>query len=113
MLAAAAAGADAGGLAHDFREQAFHVAVPREVMPVAAVIAENPVAILEMFRNGQRGELLPDAGVDRAMQPALGEEGQQLFLKMPDEDGLSEQFFIHAPANGSAESPCSVSGKSR
>ena len=80
-------------------------------MPVAAVVAENPVAILEVFRHGQGGKFLPDAGVDGAMQPALRKEGQQLFLEMPDEDGLSEQFFIHAPDYGSAESPCSVSGK--
>ena len=72
VLAAAAAPANARGTAHDLRHQAIHVAGARQVMTMAAMIAEDQVAVLQVPGDGNPGKLLADTGMHRAEKFALG-----------------------------------------
>src|SRR5689334_2421238 len=99
VLAAAHTAADTGLLAHDFGQQTQRVARLREVVAVASVVAENVIAVGEVFHHRHRVGLLPDAGVGGSVECALLEQLEQSLLKPPDEshtpvapvvDGLAE-----------------------
>jgi hypothetical protein len=86
VLAPALAAARAGRLAHDLAEQAEGVVREREVVPVAAVVREDDVALgIEVIDDPDRVRLLSDVGVRRPDELALREQVEKRLLEAPDE----------------------------
>jgi hypothetical protein len=89
---AAAAAAHAVGAAHDLADQSVDVAGARQVVAVAAVVAEDEVAGDQRVGDGDAGPLLADAGVHRAEELPLREQLEQPLLGLPDEKCLGPQL---------------------
>ena len=68
-------------------------------MSVTAVVAENPIALLQVIHDGQSAQFLADAGVDSPREPALGEQTQQPLLEVPDNGRSLEKRIIHWRCN--------------
>ena len=87
VLAAALAAADARRLPHHLAEQAERVVREREVVPVAAVVREDHVALgLEVVDDPDRVRLLADVRVRRADELPLREEVEERLLEAADEE---------------------------
>jgi hypothetical protein len=55
-------------------------------MPVAAVVAEDHIFIVESGKNADRVRLLPDVGMRCADQVSLAELLQQSLFEAPDQE---------------------------
>src|SRR5262249_30840566 len=81
VLAAADARAHARARPHDLRDQALDVIRPGDEVAMAAMVREDDVAlVIEALRKEHGRQLLPDAGMRRAGDLALREQGQQPLL---------------------------------
>ena len=85
VLAAAAAAADAAGLAHQLGEERGEVAAGGEEVAVAAVGAEDGVAGAEPAEKPDRDRLLADRGVRRPGEEPLRVELEELLLGAADD----------------------------
>ena len=85
VLAAAAAAADAVGLAHQLGEERGEIAAGGEEVAVAAVRAEDGVARAEPAEEPDRDRLLADRGVRRPREQPLRVELQELLLGAADD----------------------------
>jgi hypothetical protein len=87
VLAAAAPAADAGLFPHDLGEQAIDVVGAREVMAVAPVIAENLIAVNEVPCDGEAGQFLADARMDRSKQLPCCKQVEKPLLEPANQQG--------------------------
>ena len=75
-----------GRLSHDLAQEAEGVVREREVVPVAAVVREDHVALgLEVIDDPDRVRLLADVRVRRPDELALREQVEERLLEAADE----------------------------
>src|ERR1700761_7691 len=89
MLAAAASPADPGFAPHDLGKESFIVAGAGQVMPVAAMIAEDDVPGSQMLGQRYASPFLSDTCVNGSEQATFAEQLQQPLLKHSN----AERFF--------------------
>ena len=89
VLAAATAATNTRFAPHDLGDQAVRIPGINQVVPVASVRREHDVALqIERANNGDGAELLADARVGGAIQPAFRKKSKQPFLDRADQRDL-------------------------
>jgi hypothetical protein len=94
MLASAATTANARFAPHNLCKQPDIVSRPREVMPMATVVAKYYVARLQILRQGNARPLLPNASVNSAEEAPLSEQMQEPLLEKTYSECLFKQSGI-------------------
>jgi hypothetical protein len=94
VLAAADAATGACAFTHQFRNQSADIFGEGEIVPMAAVVAENEISGQQLPRKSHRRELLAYGGVDGAIEITLGKKFQELLLDPSDEQGFLNGLVV-------------------
>jgi hypothetical protein len=80
MLAASATAAHSACLTHDFSQETLYVIGQRKKMTVTAMIAVDEITWTQSAADGDSGEFLSYASVDRSNKLSFSKQVQQLLL---------------------------------
>ncbi len=94
VLAATAPAAYPRRQPHYLGDQPLYIVIPSEIVSMASVVAEDPIAVLQGFGDSNCDGLLPDAGMNRPLQFSFGEKGQQCLLKVPNQQSFAVSVIL-------------------